>query len=995
MFFLKLVRSCVLVLLFFSPHLLYSQSCPPVDVPDSLYQDTNFDGIDGDTSHAIFVSVNAGSDSNAGTMEAPVASITRGIQLAQIAGKDVYVAGGVYKLNSTLTLASGVSLYGQYSGPPSWSRAASNNTIITGATPALVAVNITAETHIEGFTIRANAPVGSGLSAYGIRIVGGSGVVVVRYDSISVTAGGDGATGNGGVGGLSGGSGGLGVSGDCSTQVNATGGAGGSSVCGGYGGAGGAGGYGASNGAPGQSGNGGAPGGTGGAYGNPAGWGGGGYLGANGTSGNNGPAAASAGVVSGGVYIPASGYPGTIGSSGTGGGGGGGGGGGYCILFCTWGTGNGGGGGGGGGCGGGAGSGGEGGGGSFGIFVANAVARISGNVIQTGNGGNGGRGGDAGPGGIGGNGGGGAGVCTNYVGGGGAGGNGGNGGYGGAGSGGSGGPSVGVYVVSAGVAMGYNSISVGSGGLSGAGGSNPALGDAPSGSLGGSSTVLGTTTALPTIIPLACINSATLVEPTSGTLSMTFTVFLSDAGTDTVKIDYATHDSTAVAGSDYTAAAGTLTFSPGVVMQQITVPVNGDMIAEPTKCFALQLGSIQNATFANPYGVGTILDNPVHAYSYPISAGWNLVSMPVLAADMGVDTLYPDAISPLLAYSTAGSSYMAKDTAVIGTGYWLRYEGQDEASVQGISVAPETIAVAAGWNLIGSMVDTVPVGNVLTQPPGIISSRFFGYAGGYEHAATIDPGQGYWVNSDSNGIIILSPPGSATPKSSAPSAKFAEEGWNGLMIRDGAGHSQRLAFVDQKSLGNVRLDLFRLPPAPPQGSFDARYRTQRSVAAFTRGQVEQFPISVTSGFWPVTIRPDWKAEALDARLVVNDHEYSLLKAGAVTVTGPNDRIVLRIGGGSDIPREYELAQNFPNPFNPTTIISYGLPEDSRVVLKVYDVLGREVRSLVDGMETAGYKKVTFDASGLASGIYFCRLQATATGRNAKSFSAVQKMIVAK
>ena len=88
------------------------------------------------------------------------------------------------------------------------------------------------------------------------------------------------------------------------------------------------------------------------------------------------------------------------------------------------------------------------------------------------------------------------------------------------------------------------------------------------------------------------------------------------------------------------------------------------------------------------------------------------------------------------------------------------------------------------------------------------------------------------------------------------------------------------------------------------------------------------------------------------------------------------------------PKEFKLEQNFPNPFNPTTTIQYQLPENNKVTLKVYDILGSELKTLVNEEQEAGYKEVKFDASNVASGIYIYKLQA---GKHV----SIKKMMVIK
>jgi len=76
-----------------------------------------------------------------------------------------------------------------------------------------------------------------------------------------------------------------------------------------------------------------------------------------------------------------------------------------------------------------------------------------------------------------------------------------------------------------------------------------------------------------------------------------------------------------------------------------------------------------------------------------------------------------------------------------------------------------------------------------------------------------------------------------------------------------------------------------------------------------------------------------------------------------------------------LPKEFVLQQNYPNPFNPSTAISYQLSAISFVTLKVFDVLGREVATLVDGVRNAGIHTVQWNASYMPSGVYFYRIVA--------------------
>jgi hypothetical protein len=103
------------------------------------------------------------------------------------------------------------------------------------------------------------------------------------------------------------------------------------------------------------------------------------------------------------------------------------------------------------------------------------------------------------------------------------------------------------------------------------------------------------------------------------------------------------------------------------------------------------------------------------------------------------------------------------------------------------------------------------------------------------------------------------------------------------------------------------------------------------------------------------------------------------------------RVDLPVGVDEDfdrVPSSFELSQNYPNPFNPVTNFQFSIAQRQLTVLKVYDVLGREVATLVNEVKQPGSYSAQWDASGMASGVYFCRL-------SAGSFAETRKLIVTK
>lgn len=116
------------------------------------------------------------------------------------------------------------------------------------------------------------------------------------------------------------------------------------------------------------------------------------------------------------------------------------------------------------------------------------------------------------------------------------------------------------------------------------------------------------------------------------------------------------------------------------------------------------------------------------------------------------------------------------------------------------------------------------------------------------------------------------------------------------------------------------------------------------------------------------------------------------------LTNYSDTLVVDVGDplgteeDATLPRVARLYDNYPNPFNPRTTIRYDLPEKGLVSLKVFNILGEEISTIVNGFEGAGVKSVDFESSDLPSGLYIYRLMIS-TG--SASFSESRKMLVVR
>ncbi len=366
--------------------------------------------------------------------------------------------------------------------------------------------------------------------------------------------------------------------------------------------------------------------------------------------------------------------------------------------------------------------------------------------------------------------------------------------------------------------------------------------------------------------------------------------------------------------------------------------------------------------------------------TFAITDGWNLISMPKTTIDYHKNVLYPGAASDAFEYT---GSYVTAALIMNGTGYWLKYAGDQLITLPGVPLTNDTITVKKGWNIIGSIGSAVNTGTIIQIPSGIVVSSYFAYNGSYSVAGSIEPGKGYWVKVNAGGKLVLSAPPAFAPVAVNNQQQNELSNLNVLTVQPqgklAKGHSQQLLF-GKAGQESSKTDAYEMPPVAPSGGLDVRFGSNQ-FAEFFSGEQKEVPIHIQSNGAPLELSWTMKEMAGLSYVLVEKKgekiiaEHKLKTGGSIILKNTeNYSYTLRV---EEVPLRFALEQNYPNPFNPTTVIRYDVPLSTRVTMKVYDMLGREVATLVDGELEAGHQSVEWNVpqSGIASGVYFYRMQA--------------------
>lgn len=262
----------------------------------------------------------------------------------------------------------------------------------------------------------------------------------------------------------------------------------------------------------------------------------------------------------------------------------------------------------------------------------------------------------------------------------------------------------------------------------------------------------------------------------------------------------------------------------------------------------------------------------------------------------------------------------------------------DIGAYESVGATPASTAsftVDPSWNLLSIPLEVYDFRTSTLFPTAV--SPAFGFTQGYIAKDTMQCGQGYWLKFASGESVSL------TGQLLSADTVAVKPGWN--------------------LVGSIAtaVDVGSITSVPPGLTVSPFY-------GYAAGYVTVTALEPFKGYWV-------KA-AEEGTLLLGASGGG---AGAVNIVQTQDLPpappVLSAVDGADVPTTVILEQNYPNPFNPSTVIRYGLPAAAHVDLTLYNALGQRIAVLVSGVKTAGFHEVTFHTNGLASGAYFCKLDA--------------------
>ena len=367
-----------------------------------------------------------------------------------------------------------------------------------------------------------------------------------------------------------------------------------------------------------------------------------------------------------------------------------------------------------------------------------------------------------------------------------------------------------------------------------------------------------------------------------------------------------------------------------------------------------------------------------------------------------------------------------------GKGFWVL--SKDPINVNGPSntvklsvdnTYPITLnSESSGFNIISNPFEKSVSWTDIQNLNGLSANDFlFDWTGVWTHAAQLEPYKAYYFKNNNSLTTLRIPYNFAASKIIASNSQEAETYPGDYIKLSLYQNDQEKSFIITGFNSSAKKDYDKFDCFAPPGYFDdvRIHIEEQNITDPYKQLFVDYRTSVNEGqSFDLKVKNDTKKKIklftggvekfINEKVYLFDENlnrfYNLKEKNEIDISPIHKNYNFRLLIGNEnyinnikkeyIPSEFSLYQNYPNPFNPSTVIKYQIPVNNTLVeLKIYNVLGKEIKTLVNEIQDTGIHEAEFNAVDYSSGIYFCTLKALPNGGKSVSFSSTKKMILLK